>query len=90
MKKCLKTISEDGIKSLISIRAASVSNKIKSQSVVTLTDVLQSNLDSSLDINRITLDSTPVLPILATADRVHQVQSEQQFRNFGVYFDFRQ
>lgn len=71
---------KDGIKSLISIRAASVSNKIKSQSVVTLTDVLQSNLDSSLDINRITLDSTPVLPILATADRVHQVQSEQQFR----------
>lgn len=68
-----------GVKSLISIREASVKERVKGQSVATLTDVLQSNLDSSLDINQVTLDSS-VLPRLYHADRVHKVQSEEQFR----------
>lgn len=65
---CKKTVLYDlfegnGVKSLISIREASVKERVKGQSVTTLTDVLQSNLDSSLDINQVTLDSS-VLPRL--------------------------
>jgi len=81
MKRLFTLLSRQkyGIKTLIAIREASVSHKIKGPSSQTLTEVLQSNLDSSLDINRIMPDS-PLLPNLAQADRVHPCNSETQFR----------
>jgi len=69
-----------GIQTLISIREAVVKEKLKGKAPNILSDVVQNNLDSALDINRIQLDSDPsVLNQLKTADRVHKIQTDDQF-----------
>lgn len=76
----------NGIKTLISIREATVKEKLKGKASGLLTDVIQNNLDSSLDINRVTLSSDPeILSKLMSADRVHRVQNDFQFsRRFEI------
>ena len=50
---------EHGIQTLISIREAVVKEKLKGKAPNILSDVVQNNLDSALDITRIQLDSDP-------------------------------
>merc|ERR1711990_839249 len=69
-----------GIQTLISIREAVVKEKLKGKAPNILSDVVQNNLDSALDITRVQLDSDPsVLHQLKTADRVHKIQTDDQF-----------
>lgn len=70
-----------GVQTLISIREAVIKEKLKGKASNILSDVVQSNLDSALDINRIQLDSDEViLSKLKTADRVHKIKTDEQFR----------
>ena len=50
---------EHGIQTLISIREAVVKEKLKGKAPNILSDVVQNNLDSALDITRVQLDSDP-------------------------------
>jgi len=50
---------QNGIQTLISIREAVVKEKLKGKAPNILSDVIQNNLDSALDITRIQLDSNP-------------------------------
>ena len=56
---CIKLALEHGIQTLISIREAVVKEKLKGKAPNILSDVVQNNLDSALDITRIQLDSDP-------------------------------
>ena len=59
---CYKEIYlENGIQTLISIREAVVKEKLKGKAPNILSDVIQNNLDSALDITRIQSDSDPVV-----------------------------
>ena len=55
--------SELGITTLISMRECQISSKIVFDGILksTLTEVLQNNLDSALDISQITRDSSTIL-----------------------------
>ena len=52
---------EHGIQTLISIREAVVREKLKGKAPNILSDVVQNNLDSALDITRIQLDADPAI-----------------------------